>query len=122
MQSRITRREFVQTSSLVTAAALSGGLPLPVATAADDAAPVRPFLTPADKFRDAVKGKSWPAAAKALNEVPEGDVQALLKPLAAKELDLLDAASDKLKDLPLALRIRTHRHIVPDWSEASAAN
>ena len=67
---------------------------------------------PADTFRDAVKGKSWPAAAKALNEVPDGDVQALLKPLAAKELDLLDAASGKLKDLPLALRIRTHRHIV----------
>jgi hypothetical protein len=67
---------------------------------------------PADQFRDAVTSKSWPAAAKALNEVPDGDVQALLKPLKAKELDLLDAASRKLKDLPLAQQRRTHRHIV----------
>ena len=72
-------------------------------------APPKP---PAEQFRDAVKGKSWPAAAKALNEVADGDVQALLKPLAAKELKLLDAASGKLTDLPLAQRRRTHRHIV----------
>jgi hypothetical protein len=26
---------------------------------------------PADQFRDAIKSKSWPAAAKALNEVPD---------------------------------------------------
>lgn len=65
----------------------------------------------ADQFRDAVKSKSWPAAAKALNEVADGDVQALLKALSAKELDQLDAASGKLKELPLAQRRRTHRHI-----------
>jgi hypothetical protein len=67
---------------------------------------------PADRFRDAVASKSWPAAAKSLNEVPDGDVQALLKPLKAKELDLLDVASRKFKDLPLAQQRRTHRHIV----------
>jgi len=67
---------------------------------------------PADQFRDAVKSKSWAAAAKALNDVPDGDVQGLLKPLEAKDLDRLDAASRKLTDLPLSLQIRTHRHIV----------
>jgi hypothetical protein len=67
---------------------------------------------PADAFRDAVKGKAWPAAAKALNDVPDGDVQGLLKPLTTKELDLLDAASGKLTKLPLAQQRRTHRHIV----------
>jgi hypothetical protein len=82
-------------------------------------APPKP---PADQFRDAVKSKSWPAAAKALNEVPDGDVQALLKPLGAKELDRLDAASAKLKDLPLALQIRTHRHIVFLRRPAAAAS
>lgn len=60
MQSRITRREFVQTSSLVTAAALSGGLPLPVVATADEAVPARPFLTPADKFRDVSRGSPKP--------------------------------------------------------------
>jgi hypothetical protein len=67
---------------------------------------------PADQFRDAVKSKSWPAAAKALNDVPDDDVQALLKPLGTKDLDLLDAASGKLKDLTLDQQRRTHRHIV----------
>ena len=79
--------------------------------ARDDKEQAKP-KAPADAFREAVKGKAWPAAAKALNNIPGADVQGLLKPLAAGELDKLDAAAGKLKDLPLALRIRTHRHIV----------
>jgi DMSO/TMAO reductase YedYZ molybdopterin-dependent catalytic subunit len=60
MQPRFTRREFVQTSSLITAAALTGGLPLQTAIAAEGDAPERPFLTPADKFRDVSRGNPKP--------------------------------------------------------------
>jgi hypothetical protein len=71
-----------------------------------------PPKAPADEFRAAVKSSSWAAAAKALNDVPDGDVQGLLKALGEKELDKLDAASGKLKGLTLDQRRRTHRHIV----------
>lgn len=57
-----TRREFVQTSSLLAAAALTGGIPT-LATAAaggDEAVPTRPLLTPADKFRDVSRGNPKP--------------------------------------------------------------
>ena len=60
MQPRFTRREFVQTSSLVTAAALTGDLPVATAIAADGDVPERPFLTPADKFRDVSRGNPKP--------------------------------------------------------------
>ena len=67
---------------------------------------------PADDFRAAVKGKSWHAAAAALDAVPDGEMQGLLKPLAAAELKRLDGAAAKLKDLTWARRSRIQRHIV----------
>lgn len=60
MHFRFTRREFVQTSSLVTAAALTCGLPLSIALAADGDAAERFLLTPADKFRDVSRGNPKP--------------------------------------------------------------
>ncbi|HEX5618944.1 MAG TPA: hypothetical protein VFX51_11010 [Solirubrobacteraceae bacterium] len=72
-------------------------------------APPKP---PADQFKEAVKSKSWAAAAKALNDVPDADVQGLLKPLKEDQLKSLDAASGKLPDLTYTKRMRTHRHIV----------
>lgn len=56
----LTRREFVQTSSLLTAAALSGTTPLPSLAADEVEQPERPFLTPADKFRDVSRGNPKP--------------------------------------------------------------
>jgi DMSO/TMAO reductase YedYZ molybdopterin-dependent catalytic subunit len=55
-----TRREFVQTSSLLTAAALAGEVSLSMATAAEEAVTESPFLTPADKFRDVSRGSPKP--------------------------------------------------------------
>ena len=56
----LSRREFVQTSSVLTAAALSGSLLESPVAAADEVAPERPFLTPADKFRDVSRGTPKP--------------------------------------------------------------
>ncbi|WP_254510479.1 molybdopterin-dependent oxidoreductase [Anatilimnocola floriformis] len=56
----LSRREFVQTSSVLTAAALSGGLLESPVAAAEENATERPFLTPADKFRDVSRGTPKP--------------------------------------------------------------
>ena len=70
----VTRRDFMRTTSALTAAALAGGLsntaqpaetPAPVSarTAPSknvDSAPQRPFLTPVDKFRDVSRGDPKP--------------------------------------------------------------
>lgn len=59
----LTRREFVQTASLLTSAALAGGtvsFPSATAAAAEELVPDRPFLTPADKFRDVSRGNPKP--------------------------------------------------------------
>lgn len=58
----LTRREFVQTASLLSTAALIGGSAhLSTGTAfAEESTPERPFLTPADKFRDVSRGNPKP--------------------------------------------------------------
>jgi DMSO/TMAO reductase YedYZ molybdopterin-dependent catalytic subunit len=70
--SALTRREFVRTTSVLTASALAGGLSNLAADAAEteivspraDPAYPRPFLTPADKFRDVSRGNPKPYTLK----------------------------------------------------------
>ena len=59
----LTRREFVQTATVLTSAALCGGATQfsgGTALAAEETMPERPFLTPADKFRDVSRGTPKP--------------------------------------------------------------
>src|SRR2546422_5899243 len=70
--SALTRREFVRTTSVLTASALAGGLSKAAAETTETGAPSqradfayrRPFLTPADKFRDVSRGNPKPYTLK----------------------------------------------------------
>jgi hypothetical protein len=66
----------------------------------------------ADRFQDALKASDWSTAAVTLDELPDKDIQALLKPLSNAQLTGLENAAKLLPVLMWWLDDRVHRNVV----------
>ena len=65
-----------------------------------------------DRFADAVKAEDWRAAAKALDELPDAEIQTLLKPLNGEQLDKLQSAAMSLPLTVPGFTDRVFRNVV----------
>ena len=67
---------------------------------------------PKDRFADAVKADDWAAAVSALDELPDTEVQTLLKPLSNEQLGKLQTAAGEYVTVAPWLTDRILRNVV----------